>query len=613
MARHKVSWAQVPGLDDDEGTPAWVGPLALAVAVTGPAVRAWTVHGRSVGLFVVLAGAVASLAIAARPGRSAIVRLCVVAAAGLVVGVVAGRVTGAWLAAALVVADWGVRGRAPVRWLPPADDATVPAVVGLSALAVWVGREPDARLPLVLVVAATFLAITVGAVFPDRVRRAVRAVSRVVGSAVDAVGFSIVAVPVVLVPWAYDRLAGIDPLHRSDASWSRRRESAAEAKRLYRHESRGRGSGGGGLRRFAATAVVLLVIVGATALVVRILSSSDPGPHQNTDPDATPAAFAAARWYPEYLEDISWLWNTDIAWDPLAPVRLRDVSTRHINIVDGARVSWKAPPCDECPRYEVWMYGGSTTFGLGQRDEHTIASALARAAWRDGIVLDVVNRGVVGDTHWEEAQRLGWDLATLPPPDLVIFLDGINDTQSIERLRSRTRQPVGIVKEDFWANYLANAEGIGMDSRWAPSGDVRNRPSPPGASLPVEEPFESNGAVHDGAEIARRYELARRISADLARVNGVPVVWFWQPAIWHRDPAPGEPAAEGREWALERDRAARDRIGDDVVDVTGAFDGHRKPLFWDTVHTNEEGARLVAEAAYPSVRAALESLTVEPS
>jgi lysophospholipase L1-like esterase len=37
----------------------------------------------------------------------------------------------------------------------------------------------------------------------------------------------------------------------------------------------------------------------------------------------------------------------------------------------------------------------------------------------------------------------------------------------------------------------------------------------------------------------------------------------------------------------------------DVVDLGDALDGHPEPLFWDVVHTNEEGARLVAEAAWP--------------
>ena len=42
-----------------------------------------------------------------------------------------------------------------------------------------------------------------------------------------------------------------------------------------------------------------------------------------------------------------------------------------------------------------------------------------------------------------------------------------------------------------------------------------------------------------------------------------------------------------------------------MVDLADALDGHPDPLFWDTVHTNEAGARLVAEAAWPELRAGL--------
>ncbi len=40
-------------------------------------------------------------------------------------------------------------------------------------------------------------------------------------------------------------------------------------------------------------------------------------------------------------------------------------------------------------------------------------------------------------------------------------------------------------------------------------------------------------------------------------------------------------------------------VGDD------ALDGQTDPLFWDVVHTNETGARLIAEEAWPSLREAI--------
>ena len=41
------------------------------------------------------------------------------------------------------------------------------------------------------------------------------------------------------------------------------------------------------------------------------------------------------------------------------------------------------------------------------------------------------------------------------------------------------------------------------------------------------------------------------------------------------------------------------------LDLRHLFDDHPAPVFADLVHTNEEGARLVAEQMYPAIRAEL--------
>lgn len=42
---------------------------------------------------------------------------------------------------------------------------------------------------------------------------------------------------------------------------------------------------------------------------------------------------------------------------------------------------------------------------------------------------------------------------------------------------------------------------------------------------------------------------------------------------------------------------------DGVVDLSRIFDGEHDPIFYDTAHTNELGARRVAEAMWPELRA----------
>ena len=62
------------------------------------------------------------------------------------------------------------------------------------------------------------------------------------------------------------------------------------------------------------------------------------------------------------------------------------------HVVDGRRATWRPAVTPGCRPAKVWMFGGSTAFGQGQRDDHTIASELARVAWEDGIAVDVTKR-----------------------------------------------------------------------------------------------------------------------------------------------------------------------------------------------------------------------------
>jgi hypothetical protein len=43
-----------------------------------------------------------------------------------------------------------------------------------------------------------------------------------------------------------------------------------------------------------------------------------------------------------------------------------------------------------------------------------------------------------------------------------------------------------------------------------------------------------------------------------------------------------------------------------IVDLGDALDGATEPVLWDFVHTNEEGARLVAQALFENLESDLE-------
>jgi lysophospholipase L1-like esterase len=301
--------------------------------------------------------------------------------------------------------------------------------------------------------------------------------------------------------------------------------------------------------------------------------------------DGTPAPYAQSPWYAEYSADIEWVMNQGVAFRPLDRIRVADVRTRWVNVIDGRRATWAPPPC-ECRRYRVWIYGGSTTFGLGQRDEFTISSQLAKLAWDQGIAIDVENRGQPGDLHWQEAERFGWDVGAEVRPDLVIFYDGVNELWGTATAADyggpSPAEPVDPLVGTFWRELTAAYESDPP-------------PTPPGAELVPTTTAAPLSAVTEGSLAVERYDRSRVTSRGVAEEQNIPAVWIWQPSRVSRPAVDGEPENKGGE---ERVRAvadaARDALPSDVLDFSDVFDEVPRPLFTDDVHHNEEGAEIVA-------------------
>ena len=54
-------------------------------------------------------------------------------------------------------------------------------------------------------------------------------------------------------------------------------------------------------------------------------------------------------------------------FDPMRVPRQTDLVSRYLTVQSSHRVTWTPPKC-ACPTYRVWLYGGSTVFGTGQRE-----------------------------------------------------------------------------------------------------------------------------------------------------------------------------------------------------------------------------------------------------
>jgi hypothetical protein len=271
-------------------------------------------------------------------------------------------------------------------------------------------------------------------------------------------------------------------------------------------------------------------------------------------------------------------------WDEGGPLGWESVDELHgdyVNIHDGVRETLAV----DDPETTIWFFGGSTAFGIGQRDEHTIASEIVRAARADGRRVEVLNFGVSAYVNWQATLRFEQALADRAPPDLAVFLDGVND------------YALGYERQTYGRLDPSTTELLATSTS---ATEALEESIPDGY-----EPEYSNEVQE--ALAAAQYRRGVLRARELGEEYDVEVVNLWQPillsmpvdrpmaatVLHNLDLDPGyQPTAEASY------EATAEESGVDPVDLTDVFDDVEVPTFFDWAHTNEAGARIEAQAIY---------------
>lgn len=256
-----------------------------------------------------------------------------------------------------------------------------------------------------------------------------------------------------------------------------------------------------------------------------------------------------------------------------------DFEGRYTHVRNGERRTLQLA-CAGCPTRVVWLMGASSAFGLGQRDDYTTASYLVKEAHAHGVHLIVRNLAVPGHTIWDEAKGLVAHLRIdRGRPDAVLFFDGFNDALASYMYAAvrggRTMTPIRF--GDSWIDeFLAAVH-------------------PP----TVDDATVRRLAVH----VADQYRATQRSIRGVLRPRGIRSVFFLQP-----DGFVSPLQLQGLERSLNTlmaDLAKRNVVGDllaqvaadlghSVHDLRAPMARYDRPVFADTTHFNEEGARVIA-------------------
>ncbi len=316
--------------------------------------------------------------------------------------------------------------------------------------------------------------------------------------------------------------------------------------------------------------------------------------------------------YPRELVDaVQERWRSYVYW------RARPHRGAFINIDEqGLRKTWNASPAPTASQAKIFMFGGSTLWGYGARDDYTIPSLVSkRLAGRLPAAPFVVNYGEPGYVTTQELITLMLELRAGNVPDVVVFYDGVNDAWAAFQsgVAGLPQNEVNRVVEFnsrnrvAWRRGVLEKVGLYRFTRGV-LGSLGATPAE-GASRRFLDPTLAAATVDT-------YFANVRLVNMLAREYGFRAVFYWQPTIYSKKVL----SPDEERWRLIGSRMPRRGGGtplfadeyrafneafrkklqssriENVHDLSVTFENDPRTIFIDRFHISEPGNEKVAEA-----------------
>lgn len=305
-------------------------------------------------------------------------------------------------------------------------------------------------------------------------------------------------------------------------------------------------------------------------------------------------------------------------WAPYVHWKLLPVDGRYIKVeADGNRHTWAPAGLNahgKSPR--IFVYGSSTTFGMGARDDFTVPSHLAKLLAARGAAAKVTNWGQPGWNSTQDMIQFIEHIHEGKIPDIAVFYGGAADAGSL-RVTGIVGDPANVANRLREFNLVSGHRNAALAAETV-------RAYFPRLLRRADEFADFLGLVPEKpdrpfpeADIPARTDQVIRLYADnvaavrrFAAAHGVKVLFVWQPLVYSKDHlSPHEKRYQdtGTWPALYKElRRARQRSTylenlADAIDLSDVFDRTEGGVFVDFSHLTERGNEIVAEAILPYV------------
>jgi hypothetical protein len=311
---------------------------------------------------------------------------------------------------------------------------------------------------------------------------------------------------------------------------------------------------------------------------------------------------------PEIRELMADTWGRRVTYDSFAQFREAPYAGKYVNVHEaGFRVGldqgpW--PPAKD--EIRIFMFGGSTLFGYGLRDEETISSQLQQYLG-DRLKRKVSVYNFAQGSYFSTQERAFFEQLLLAghAPDIAIFVDGLNEfchytgepawTQAMRDFVNR--------QSDEWSQrwiYRTSLArlALGIRACLGPSSEDAGQVADSAAGQHVDP-----GLLE---AVGQRYLSNKRLIEAAASAYGVRCAFVWQPIpTYHYDSSrhlflrqgvsvPHRYAAPG--YALMATRLDDKRLGRNFLWLADIQQERNEPLYVDQVHYTAGFSKTMAEA-----------------
>ena len=383
------------------------------------------------------------------------------------------------------------------------------------------------------------------------------------------------------------------------------------------------------LRRFYREAAVILLNTVILLLAINVLllvpilikdSRDSKNVAGNYEPDSASRWTALDRVYPDLRRDEIKTLLTEtysparsFVYEPYTEFKERPYTGKYVNVdANGFRLTeGQGPwPPDREKYFNVFLFGGSTTFGFGVPDNQTVASHLQRLLSHLGLTKEARVYNFGRGSYYSTQERILFEKLVVAGfrPDVAIFIDGLNDSHhyddrpsSAKRIEDALegRQTVGtnvniLAKVPMVRVALAAGRRLGVGRR-------------ENAAREWEETAQDQNACRDEAvlmNVINRYVENKKICEAVAAAHRVKTVFVWQPVAVYKydrrynlfadDPHPRKACVEGT-YQLMATFLRQHPLGDDFLWGADIQENVVEPLYVDSLHYSGKMSELFAQ------------------